>query len=86
MQFNINDHIKCELTELGLHYLHAAYSTSYIATCFPNLEKTKVVEMQFWEFCNVFGSSFHVGSNPVTVGNVIEIKQSFDTFLKEKGR
>ena len=68
---NLNTRVRAQLNAHGVSVLYAARRDVIIP---PDLISNQGVWItQLWEFMRVMGPAFHVGEDPVTVDNAIEL-------------
>ena len=72
IKFNINDHVKVKLTDLGKDiYLHqydrinkvySNYSKTILTPSNPKVDKDGYTDFQLWELMQLYGQHLHMGT------------------------
>lgn len=81
MKVNLNDTVKFRITEHGQKILNVYFIKLEEYYKLPkdcvDYKKEKfskdIIEMQLWEFMNIFGSAQHCGADSISEKNTIEI-------------
>jgi len=83
IKFNINDHVKVKLTDLGKDiYLHqydrinkvySNYSKTILTPSNPKVDKDGYTDFQLWELMQLYGPHLYCGAEQLFEKNIIHL-------------